>query len=138
MSFIFCSAVHLYPHRFLGAVGHHDDNFGVDRIDVSAGGDIVASIAQDAKVKFWNIGYLEVTNNMRSLKKTRLSLEIENWAFLIFCTQINFVPFLYLFLPANGLQQNEEAVPQPEEAARPPERAENGGGQRTGTSTALV
>lgn len=55
----FSRAVHLYPHRFLGAVGHHDSRFGVDRIDISASGNILASISQDSKVKFWDIGFLE-------------------------------------------------------------------------------
>lgn len=52
-------AVHLYPHRFLGAVGHHEGNFPIERLDVSATGEFVASVSHDQKVKFWNIAYLE-------------------------------------------------------------------------------
>ena len=51
-------AVHLYPHRFLGTVGHHSGD-SIERLDVSAAGDIVASVSHDAKIKFWNISYLE-------------------------------------------------------------------------------
>ena len=60
-------AVHLYPHRFLGTVGHHEDHFPVEKLDVSAEGDIVASISHDQKVKFWSIKYLEEMD----YKKTR-------------------------------------------------------------------
>eukprot|EP00095_Tigriopus_kingsejongensis_P004957 maker-scaffold96_size378025-snap-gene-0.18 protein:Tk04957 transcript:maker-scaffold96_size378025-snap-gene-0.18-mRNA-1 annotation:"wd repeat-containing protein 55" len=52
-------AVHLYPHRFLGAVGHHEGNFPIERLDVSANGEFVASVSHDQRVKFWNIAYLE-------------------------------------------------------------------------------
>ena len=52
-------AVHLYPHRFLGTVGHHAGGDPIERLDVSAGGEIVASISHDSKIKFWNISYLE-------------------------------------------------------------------------------
>ena len=53
----------MYPHRFLGAVGHHSGGFGVERLDVSSTGEIVASISHDQRVKFWNIQYLEVIDN---------------------------------------------------------------------------
>ncbi|XP_059080515.1 WD repeat-containing protein 55 homolog [Tigriopus californicus] len=52
-------AVHLYPHRFLGAVGHHEGNFPIERLDVSSTGEFVASVSHDQKVKFWSIAYLE-------------------------------------------------------------------------------
>jgi WD40 repeat protein len=52
-------AVHLYPHRFLGSVGHHDNKFPIERLDISESGDHVASISHDHKIKFWNISYLE-------------------------------------------------------------------------------
>jgi len=51
-------AVHLYPHRFLGTVGHHSGD-PIERLDVSAGGELVASVSHDSKIKFWNISYLE-------------------------------------------------------------------------------
>ncbi len=53
-------AVHLYPHRFLGAIGHHEKGFGVERLDVSGSGGLVASVSHDQRIKFWNIEYLEV------------------------------------------------------------------------------
>ncbi len=53
-------AVHLYPHRFVGAVGHHEGRFPVEKLDVSSTGELVASISHDQMVKFWNISYLEV------------------------------------------------------------------------------
>jgi len=61
-------AVHLYPHRFVGAVGHHELGFGVERVDVSATGELVASISHDQKVKFWNISFLEEIDYLKSKK----------------------------------------------------------------------
>jgi len=52
-------AVHLYPHRFLGVIGHHEDEFPIERLDVNTSGEIVASISHDNRVKFWNVTYLE-------------------------------------------------------------------------------
>ena len=40
-------AVHLYPHRFLGVVGHHEQEFPVERLDVNTSGVIIASISHD-------------------------------------------------------------------------------------------
>ena len=51
--------MHLYPHRFPGSIGHHTDNLPIEKLDISADGEIVASISHDQKVKFWNIAYLE-------------------------------------------------------------------------------
>jgi len=52
-------AVHLFPHRFLGVVGHHEDSFPVEKLDVNTTGELVASISHDNRVKFWNVAYLE-------------------------------------------------------------------------------
>lgn len=52
--------MHLYPHRFLGIVGHHDQEFPIEKLDVSRKGDLIASTSHDQKIRFWNIGYLEV------------------------------------------------------------------------------
>jgi len=52
-------AVHLYPHRFLGVVGHHEDEFPIEKLDVNTNGEIVASLSHDNRVKFWNVQYLE-------------------------------------------------------------------------------
>eukprot|EP00088_Acartia_fossae_P043225 TRINITY_DN4550_c0_g1_i5.p1 TRINITY_DN4550_c0_g1~~TRINITY_DN4550_c0_g1_i5.p1 ORF type:complete len:490 (-),score=137.15 TRINITY_DN4550_c0_g1_i5:1909-3378(-) len=52
-------AVHLFPHRFVGQVGHHGGDMPVEKIDVNADGDVIASVGHDNRVKFWNIGYLE-------------------------------------------------------------------------------
>jgi len=52
-------AVHLYPHRFLGVVGHHEDNFPIEKLDVNSSGEFIASISHDNRVKFWNVSYLE-------------------------------------------------------------------------------
>ena len=41
--------------RFVGTVGHHEDHFPIEKLDVSAEGDTVASISHDQRVKFWNI-----------------------------------------------------------------------------------
>jgi len=52
-------AVHLYPHRFLGVVGHHEQELPIEKMDVSSSGEIIASISHDNRVKFWNVTYLE-------------------------------------------------------------------------------
>ena len=51
----------MYPHRFVGTVGHHENSFPIEKMDVSSTGEILASISHDNCVKFWNISYLEVT-----------------------------------------------------------------------------
>ena len=40
-------AVHLYPHRFLGAVGHHEGELPIEKMDVSGFGEVIASISHD-------------------------------------------------------------------------------------------
>merc|ERR1712240_382353 len=52
-------AVHLYPHRFLGVVGQHEQELPIERMDVSSSGEFIASISHDNRVKFWNVSYLE-------------------------------------------------------------------------------
>jgi len=52
-------AVHLYPHRFLGVVGHHEGELPIEKMDVSGSGEMIASISHDNRVKFWNVTYLE-------------------------------------------------------------------------------
>jgi len=66
-------AVHLYPHRFLGVVGHHEDEFPIERLDVNTTGEIVASISHDNRVKFWNVQYLEEMDYNKQRKPGILS-----------------------------------------------------------------
>ena len=40
-------AVHLYPQRFLGVVGHHKGELPIEKMDVSGSGEVIASISQD-------------------------------------------------------------------------------------------
>ena len=40
-------AVHLYPHRFLGVVGQHEQELPIERMDVSSSGEFIASISHD-------------------------------------------------------------------------------------------
>ena len=40
-------AVHLYPHRFLGVVGHHEGELPIEKMDVSGSGEVIASISHD-------------------------------------------------------------------------------------------
>jgi len=61
-------AVHLFPHRFVGQVGHHGDEMPVEKMDVSSAGDTIASIGHDNRVKFWNISYLEKMDYERKRK----------------------------------------------------------------------
>ncbi|MPC92790.1 WD repeat-containing protein 55 [Portunus trituberculatus] len=57
----------MYPHRFVGVVGEHDD-FGVDNLSVSHDGTLLASCASEEVVHFWNIEYLYDMDNEESKK----------------------------------------------------------------------
>eukprot|EP00096_Caligus_rogercresseyi_P010343 TRINITY_DN3732_c0_g1_i1.p1 TRINITY_DN3732_c0_g1~~TRINITY_DN3732_c0_g1_i1.p1 ORF type:complete len:475 (-),score=51.58 TRINITY_DN3732_c0_g1_i1:183-1490(-) len=61
-------AVHLYPHRFFGVIGHHDSSFPIEKMDVSSTGELISSISHDQKVKFWNIKFLEERNYNKTKK----------------------------------------------------------------------
>jgi WD40 repeat protein len=65
-------AVHLYPHRFLGVVGHHEGSFPVEQLDVNTTGELVASVSHDNRVKFWNVAYLEEMDYDKTKKPTIL------------------------------------------------------------------
>ena len=58
-------ALHLYPHRFIGTIGHHHGDggravdFPIEKLDVSGSGNVIASTSHDQRIKFWNISYLE-------------------------------------------------------------------------------
>ena len=81
-------AINLFPHRFLGVVGHH--KFPVERLDISTCGHFLASSSHDGRVRFWNISYFEdstasllesttkksVRNKKRSLRKERLGFQL--------------------------------------------------------------
>ncbi|XP_063846581.1 WD repeat-containing protein 55-like isoform X2 [Scylla paramamosain] len=63
-------AVQMYPHRFVGVVGEHDD-FGVDNLSVSHDGTLLASCASEEVVHFWNIEYLYDLDNEESKKGSK-------------------------------------------------------------------
>ncbi|KAG0710174.1 WD repeat-containing protein 55 [Chionoecetes opilio] len=63
-------AVQLYPHRFVGVVGEHDD-FGVDNLSVSHDGTLMASCSSEEVVRFWNIEYLYDLDNEDSKKGSK-------------------------------------------------------------------
>jgi len=84
-------AVNLFPHRFLGVVGHH--RFPVERLDISTCGQFIGSSSHDGRVRFWNISYFDdpesagvnllqsttkksVRNKKRSLRKERLGFQL--------------------------------------------------------------
>jgi len=48
-------AVYLYPHRFLGVIGHGEDAFPILRLVMSTTGEIVASVSHHNRVEFWNV-----------------------------------------------------------------------------------
>jgi len=50
-------AYNLNPNMYLGNIGNHQ--LAVESIDVSAEGDLIASISHDETVRFWNISFLE-------------------------------------------------------------------------------
>ena len=45
--------------EFLSLLNCHHSGDSIERLDVSAGGELVASVSHDSKIKFWNISYLE-------------------------------------------------------------------------------
>jgi WD40 repeat protein len=81
-------AISLFPHRFLGVVGHH--KFPIERLDISTCGHYIASTSHDGRVRFWNISYFEdpnlklmesttkksVRNKKRSLRKEKLGFQL--------------------------------------------------------------
>lgn len=85
-------AVHLFPHRFLGVVGHH--RFPVERLDISTCGRYIASSSHDNRVRFWNISFFDedpeaagtsgtlarpkksVRNKKRSTRKERMGFQL--------------------------------------------------------------
>jgi len=69
-------AVHLYPHRFLGVVGHHEDQFPIEKLDVNSSGEYIASLSHDNRVKFWNVSYLEEMDYEKTKKPGILSKSV--------------------------------------------------------------
>ena len=69
ISFLFANSYSLS-----GTVGHHHGDTGrpvdfpIEKLDVSASGDIVASTSHDQRVKFWNIAYLEKMEYQKTQK----------------------------------------------------------------------
>nr|ALS04485.1 WD repeat-containing protein 55 [Acartia pacifica] len=61
-------AVHLYPHRFIGQVGHHEGGMPIEKLEVNGEGNLIASIGHDNRVKFWNISFLEKINYAKKRK----------------------------------------------------------------------
>ena len=47
-------ACHIFPNRFLGVVGSHDD-FPIQKLCLSSDKNVCASISHDEYVKFWNV-----------------------------------------------------------------------------------
>jgi WD40 repeat protein len=58
-------------------VGHHEGRFPIERLDISASGEIIASISHDQRIKFWSIKYLEVrtAESFWSALKVKIFLE---------------------------------------------------------------
>ena len=61
---------------FSGTVGHHEKGFGVEKLDVSHDGSLIASISHDECVKFWSIKYLEVTFLIARILRDPLNTKI--------------------------------------------------------------
>lgn len=61
-------AIHLFPHKFIGQVGHHGNNMPSEKLDVNGAGNLIASTSLDKKVKFWDISYLEKMSYEKKLK----------------------------------------------------------------------
>lgn len=75
----------MFPHRFLGVVGQHED-FLIESLSVSRCGRLLASSSHDEVIKFWNVdpdsikqlskqtsasGKRKATNNFKNSNKTR-------------------------------------------------------------------
>jgi len=58
LKFEIFSACHIYPHRFMGIIGSHED-FPIQHLTLSSDRKIVASISHDECVKFWSVEGLE-------------------------------------------------------------------------------
>jgi len=41
--------MHLYPHRFLVVVGHHEGELPIEKMDVSGSGEVIASIGYEGR-----------------------------------------------------------------------------------------
>ena len=80
-------AINLFPHKFVGVVGHH--RFPVERMDTSSCGHLIASSSHDGIVRFWDISYFEdpdvmsqpaakksVRNKKRSMRKEKLGYQL--------------------------------------------------------------
>jgi WD40 repeat protein len=61
-------AVHMFPHRFIGQVGHHEGHMPIEKMDVSGQGNLVASTSHDNRVKFWDISYLQDMDYVKKMK----------------------------------------------------------------------
>lgn len=81
-------AISVFPHKFVGVVGHH--RFPIEHLDISTCGHYVASSSHDNRVRFWNISFFEdpefhstqpkikksVRNKNRSLRKQLLGFQL--------------------------------------------------------------
>lgn len=60
-------AMHVVPGRNLGIVGQH--SLGVEAMDISSSGELIASSSHDNDIKFWNIKYFEDYDDMKYNEK---------------------------------------------------------------------
>ncbi|KAG4068305.1 hypothetical protein HA402_007825 [Bradysia odoriphaga] len=60
-------AMHVVPGRNLGIVGQH--SLGVEAMDISSSGELIASSSHDNDIKFWNIKYFEDFDDMKYNEK---------------------------------------------------------------------
>ncbi|KAJ6633062.1 WD repeat-containing protein 55 like [Pseudolycoriella hygida] len=60
-------AMHVVPGRNLGIVGQH--SLGVEAMDISGNGELIASSSHDNDIKFWNIKYFEDFDEMKYNEK---------------------------------------------------------------------
>lgn len=62
-------ACSIFPNRFLGILGNHDE-FPIQSMCLSSDGNVVASISHDECVKFWNVENIK-TLRVEDKKKTK-------------------------------------------------------------------
>lgn len=68
--------MHVVPGRNLGIVGQH--SLGIEALDISNNGELIASSSHDNDVKFWNIKYFEDFDSIKYNQKQNKSKDLTN------------------------------------------------------------
>jgi WD40 repeat protein len=69
-------AMHLVPGRVLGIVGQH--SLGVEAMDISFDGELIASSSHDNDIRFWNIKFFEDFDDIKYNEKPNKAASSHN------------------------------------------------------------